>query len=240
MKGSERHRLKDNELANLAQSVTRAVESRQREVMAIAVAVIVVVAAIAGYVAWQSRVESRAAGALAAAAATLDTPAGPDDPQNPIQGPRFATEKERNEEALRRFKAVADEHPSTDAGRLARYREASLLLALERPAEALAAFRQVVDAAGSEVLGQMARLGLAEAHAQAGEYDQAIAAYQELAGSVSGPVPVEGVLMQLARAQKSAGRTEDAKQTLTRVVEEFSSSPYGPEAQRELELLNES
>lgn len=240
MKGSERHRLKDNDLATLAQSVAQAVESRSREVIVIAIGVAVVVAAILGYVAWQSQVESRASSAFAAAGATLDTPAGPDDPQNPQPGPRFATERERNEEALTRFKAVADDYPSTDAGRLARYRQGSLLLAVGRPAEAITAFRQVVDEAGGEVLGQMARLGLAEAHTQAGEYDQAITVYQELAGSVSGPVPVEGVLMQLARAQRSAGRHDDARQTFTRVVEEFSASPYRPEAQRELDLLNKS
>ncbi len=239
MKRSERHHLKDNELVSLAQNVQRAVEARSREVMLILAGVAVVVAAALGYIAWQSRLESRASGALAAAMATLDTPAGPQDPQNPTSGPRFATERERDEEAVARFKAVADDYPSTDAATLARYREGALLVALGRSAEAVTAFREVVDDGRGTVLGQMARLGLAEAHVQAGEYDQAISVYQELAASVQGPVPVEGVLMQLARAYRSAGRADDARQTFTRVVEEFSSSPYRSEAEQELTLLNQ-
>lgn len=239
MKGSERHHLKDNELANLALTVQRGLETRPREVVGVLIGVVVLMAAVMGYVSWQSRVEARAAGALSAAMATLDTPAGPQDEQNPTTGPRFATERERSEEALTQFKAVADQYGSTEPGRLARYREGSLLTALGRPAEAIAAYRQVVDGAGDELVGQMARLGLAEAHVQAKEYDQAISAYQELSASASGSMPVEGILMQLARAYRSAGRTDEARQTFTRVVDEFSASPYRGEAQRELDLLNQ-
>jgi len=240
MKASERHRLKDNDLATLAQNVQHTIETRKREVGGILIGVVVIVAIIIGYSAWQSRLESRASAALASAMATLDTPAGPQpDEQNPQPGPRFATERERDEEALAKFKAAADEFGSTDAGQLARYREGSLLLSLARPAEAVTAFQQVADA-NDEILGQMARLGLAEAHAQAGDYDQAIAVYQELSASATGPVPVEGVLMQLARAYRSAGRTEEARQTFTRVVDEFTASPYRPEAQRELQMLEQS
>ena len=43
--------------------------------------------------------------------------------------------------------------------------------------------------------------------------------------------------MQLARTYRSAGKIEEARQTFTRVVEEFPTSLYSAEARRELELL---
>ncbi len=238
MKGTERHRLKDNEFATLALRVQREVESRPREILYIVVAVVVIGVGALAYFGWTSGVENRAAGALAGATAVFDEPVGVVEGQP--APPRFATERARQEEVVTSFKAVADQYPSTDAGRLARYREASAVMALGRPADAVPLYQQVVDAAGTAPLGQMARLGLAEAHAQAGQHDEAIAEYEGLVASPSGAMPVEGVLMELARAYRGAGRADDARKTFSRVVEEFGSSAFQAEAQRELTLLGES
>jgi tetratricopeptide (TPR) repeat protein len=154
-------------------------------------------------------------------------------------GTTFSTERERREAALAKYKAAADEYPSTNAGRMARFRQADLHMALGQPKEAAAAYQQVVEAAGDGVLGQTARLGLAEAYAHAGDYERAISSYKEAAARTDGPVPVEGVLMQLARTYRSAGKTADAEQTFNRVVEEFPESPLSAEARRELDLLKE-
>jgi tetratricopeptide (TPR) repeat protein len=237
VKGAERHRLKDNELAALALRAQRSVEGRSKELLGVGIGAAVIVASVIGYFAWRSGVEDRASGALSTAMAVLEEPVGTASPQGPA--PRFATERERNEAALTRFKTVADDYSSTDAGILARYREGAALVALGRSAEAITAFQQVVDEAGSAPVGQMARLGLAEAHEQAGQHDEAISAYQEVVAGASGAIPVEGVLMQLARAYRSAGRPEDARQTFTRVVEEFGTSPFRGEAERELDLLDD-
>ena len=87
------------------------------------------------------------------------------------------------------------------------------------------------------VLADSARLGLATAQAGAGQYDEAIAGYRSLSERRDGAFPPEGVLMQLARTYRSAGKIEEARQTYTRVVEEFPNSLFSAEAQRELELL---
>ena len=83
----------------------------------------------------------------------------------------------------------------------------------------------------------MARLGEADARLLAKEYDQAIAVYKELGERKDGPLPADGVLMQLGRAYVAAGKTAEAKQTFTRVVDEFPDSPYSAEARRELDAL---
>lgn len=238
MKGTERHRLKNNELATLALRVQREVESRPREILYLVVAAAVIGVGVLGYFGWRAGVENRASGALAAATAVLDEPVGAAEGQAPA--PRFATERARREEVLSSFKAVADDYPSTSAGLLARYREAATVMALGRPADAVPIYQQVVDSAGTGPLEHVARLGLAEAHAQAGQHDEAIAEYEGLVANPTGAMPVEGVLMELARAYRGAGRVDDARKTFSRVVEEFGSSAFQAEAQRELTLLDES
>jgi TolA-binding protein len=187
---------------------------------------------VIAYLAWQSREERRAAALMTAAVVVEESPVGPPP------GSSFATERERQEAAVARFKAVADEFPSTDTGRLARYREGSILLLLGRPKEAAAAFQQVAEG-DAELLGQSAQLGLAEAYALSGEYDRAISTYEEAAKRTDGRLPVDGILMQLARAYRSAGKVSEAQQTFTRVVEEFPTSPLRVEAQQELDLLKQ-
>ena len=110
---------------------------------------------------------------LAEAIRVEEASIGPPPAGAPPGGQWFASEQERAEAAATKLKAVADQYPSTEAGKLARYQEASVYLILGRPKEAAAAFQQVIDL-DTGLLGQSARLGLAEAHAQAGEYDQAI------------------------------------------------------------------
>ena len=237
MKRTERHHLKENELAHLAAATQRLATDKQRPILAIAGGVGVLLIALLGYNAWRGSVESQAQTRLVDATVTAEARVGPPPAAGqPAGGPSFATERERHEAALTKFQQVADEYPSTDAGQMARYRAAAALMALGRPAEAATAYQRVIDDA-SGVLSDTARLGLATAQAGAGQYDAAIAGYQALSERRDGPFPPEGVLMQLARTYRSAGKIEEARQTFTRVVEEFPNSLFSSEARRELELL---
>jgi tetratricopeptide (TPR) repeat protein len=160
-------------------------------------------------------------------------------PESPA-GTNFATDQARVEAALAKYKEVADRYPSTDAGLFARYKEAAALVTLGRHGEAVAAYGQVTAAAGGRVIGEAARLGAAEAQARAGEFEQAIAAYQAVANRTDGPLPIEAVLMQLGRTYHRAGKAAEARETYDRIVQEFPASPITAEAQRELDLLNQT
>jgi tetratricopeptide (TPR) repeat protein len=244
MKGSERHHLKDNELVNLAVRIRRFVEEQQRALAAALLAILAVAGAALGYVWWQGRTEAQAEAAIAEAVGIEESPVvAPGDPGTTTESPgspNFATDQARVEAALAKYKAVADAYPSTDAGLFARYKEAAALVTLGRHAEAASAYGQVSAAAGSQVIGEAARLGAAEAQARAGEYDQAIAAYQAAANRTDGPLPVEAVLMQLGRTYHRAGKAAEARETYSRIVQEFPASPITAEAQRELDLLNQT
>ncbi len=235
MKRTERHHLKENELAHFAAVARQAVEARRGQLVAVVVVLLAVAGMLVGYGIWQTRLENRAGRLLAEAMAVEEIRVGPPaSPDKASGSPSFATDREKHEVALAKYKAVADQYGSTDSGLFARSREASLLMALGRPTEAAAAYQQVLDRSGS-VYGQMARLGLAEVQVSTGQYDLAIATYKSLADQAGGTLPVDGVLIQLGRAYLAAGRTTDAQQTFERIVKEFPLSPFSSEAQRQLD-----
>ena len=241
MKRSERQHLRENELEQFARQARELVEARRRETRLIVAAVVVVGAIAVGYFAWHEHVQSRAHDLLAQAVSIQDARVGPPPaPGQPATGPYFATERERAQASLTKFKTAADAYPSTDAGLYARYQEASTYLALDNPTQAAAAYQQVIDRGGSSIYGQMARLGRAEAQARAGQYDQAINAFKELAQHKDGPLPVDGILMQLGRTYLDAGKRADAQQTFNRLVQEYPESPFNTDAKRALDSLKKA
>jgi TolA-binding protein len=241
MKRTERHHLKENELDRLARQARETVGMRKRETTVAIAAIVIVGAAVLGYVAWRDRINSRAEAMLADALATTEIRVGaPVAPGTPGAGPSFPTERARSEAALAKFKAAADAYPDTDAGILARYRQAATEMALGNAAQAAMTYQQVVDRAGDRIYGQMARLGLAEAQARSGKYDEAINTFKELAQRKDGPLPIDGILMQLGLTYRDSGKKADAQQTFNRIVEEFPGSPFSMDARRELENLKKT
>jgi TolA-binding protein len=239
MKKAHRKHLKDNELASFASLTMDLYASRRKEVIGAAVALAVLVAAFAGYSLWRSRIQGNAAQLLSDALLVTETRVGPPaDPDSPNASASFATERARNQAALTKFKLAADSYPSTDAGMLARYLEASTRMSLGFPEQAGEAFQQVIDRAGANsVYGRMARLGLAEAQAQTGKYDQAIATFKGLADAPDSPMPKDAILMQLGRVYRDAGQIAEARQTFDRIVKEFPDSQFTADAQHEIDAL---
>ena len=86
-------------------------------------------------------------------------------------------------------------------------------------------------------LGQSARLGKADAQLRAGQHDAAIASFKELSERTDSAMPKEALLLELARAYKVAGKNEDAKKTLTQIVEQHGDSPAAAAAKQELEKI---
>ena len=238
MKRTERHHLKENELARLAMGTRQVFDTRGKPAIALALALLVAVVALLGYFAWQSRAETSANRLLAEAMVVEGTRVGPPAaPDTPSQGPSFATDREKREALLAKLVQVIEQYPSSEASLYARSRAAATLLALDRFPEAADMYRQVVDRAGDGLYGQMAQLGLAEAQARAGEYEPAITSFRELSQRTDSALPMDGVLMQLGRAYLGAGQRTEAEQTFTRLIAEFPNSPFSDEARRELETL---
>jgi TolA-binding protein len=242
MKRTERKHLKENELVHLVTAARDAVTGQSRHALGLALAIAIAGAAVLGYFGWRNRADAQANSALGEAMTIEEAPVGP-PPQSPAGSPppptalRFATDKEKYEAARTKFKTVADEHPSTEAGIFARYREGAALMMLGNPKEAVTAFEDAVTRGNGSIYGEMARLGLADALARNGEYDRAIETYKSFADRTDGPLPIDGILMQLGRTYRAAGKTAEAKETFSRIVDQFPGSPFSAEARRELDAL---
>lgn len=238
MKRTERHHLKENELAHLAVAARESLEQRGGQIGKIAIAVAVVLIAVIGVTLYQNRTASRAGQLLGEAMALQDARVGaPDAPGTPSTGPSFPNEREKTQAMLAKFKTVADQFPGTEEGTFARYREAGAQMALGNARDAAAAYEKVVTAGGEGIYGQMAKLGLAEAQARSGEFDKAIETFKALSANKDGALPVDGLLMQLGRLYREAGKATDAEQTFNRLVQEFPDSQFVSDARRELDAI---
>ena len=247
MKHSERRHLKDNELAIAIGQANDWRARHQKQVSTAIIAVVLVIAAVIGFLAWRNRVDSNARAMLAEAMvvheARVAAPTPPAEasgnasPAAPAQAPgTYPTERAKLEAALPKFLAAADAYPSSDPGQTARYHAAATLVGLGRYDEAITQYDRVIND-GTGLIAQMARLGKAEAQLRASQYDAAIASFKELSERTDVTVPKEAMLLELARAYRLAGKNDDARKTLTQIVEQHAESPFVSEAKTELEKI---
>ena len=246
MKTTERHRLKDNDLAIALARAQSWADRNSKTLLATIIVVLVVGAGVMAYATWQSSTETKARTMLAEAMVIEEArvmppapPAGttndPNAPGGQLPG-TYPTEQAKLEASLPKFQAAADAYPASDAGVTARYHLAKNLVMLGRFDEAIPHYDQVI-ANGDGLIAKTARLGKAEAQLRAGRYDPAIATLKDFVDSKDPALPAEALLMELARAYKLAGKTEDARKTFSLVVEQHANTPFADEAKQEIEKL---
>jgi tetratricopeptide (TPR) repeat protein len=246
MKTTERHHLKDNELALALGQAQSWASSNSRTLLTIVGAVVAVGVGVLGYMAWRNSTDNQARVMLAEAMVIEEArvmppapPAGTTNDPNAIGGQQpgtYPTEQAKLEAALPKFQAAADAYPSSDAGLTARYHAGKALVSLGRFDDAVKQYDQVI-AGGNPLLVRAARLGKGEAQLRAAQYDPAIATFKQIVDQKDAALPAEAVLMELARAYKLAGKTADARTTLQQIVDQHGESPYAAEARTELERL---
>ena len=253
MRRSERRHLKENALAVAVAGLGQRIQSSSQALGMFAVLVLIGGLGAGGYVWWTERGESRAGILLSDALIVADAAVIP-PPPSPIssgassddsQAPEFsqptgsyASMDEKMSAALPKLLEAADAYPASQAGIVARYRAAAALAELGRDAEAADHYQRVVELDEFGVYGPMAILGLAVAQLSQGAYEEAISLLEQSSISdTESNVPIDGVLMQLGRAYQLAGRLMDARATYQRVMEEFPTSLYFPNAERELQTL---
>lgn len=234
MKGSERHRLKENELTHALTDARERLEQNRSTVSLVAGLLVVVLVIGGGYWAWKTRSENRAQMLLGDAIVIVQSPIQEAKPGAKPQAGGYPTIQARAEAGLVKFTEVFTSYPSTDAGIAARYYAAGALAMLGRHADAATRYQEVVDRAGTNSFyGRVAQLGVVEANTQAKQYDRAISAAQALVNNTADEtMPRDALLMELGRVQAAAGKKAEAKQTLDKVIADFPESPYIDEAKK--------
>jgi len=234
MKGSERHRLKENELTHVLGDMTARVQENRSTLALVGGLVLLVLVVGGGYWAWTTRSENRAQMLFGDAMVIVQAPIQEATPGAKPEAGGYPTVQARAEAALAKFTEVFNAYPSTDAGIAARYYAAGALAMLGRHAEAATRYQEVVDRAGANSFyGRMGQLGVVEANTQAKQYDRAITAAQALVDNTADDtMPRDALLMELGRVQAAAGKKAEAKQTLDKVIADFPESPYIDEAKK--------
>jgi tetratricopeptide (TPR) repeat protein len=242
MKRTERHHLKENELAETLRAAGEMLGERKELIVRIFVALLVVGLIAGGINVWRSGDDTQADRLLAEAMVTFNAPVVPATPASTQPGEvpaaatlgatgSYSTEAAKLNAALPKLKSVADAYPDTPAGLTASYHYASSLAALGKPAEAITVYDDVVRRAGAASLyGRMARMGKADAQRLAGQFDAAIATWSELAASTDQELPKDAILMELGKTYQAGGKTEEARRTFTQLVDEHPTSPYVADA----------
>ena len=246
MKRSERHRLKENEVALSVARAREQFEEHKRSILTVVVVVVVVIAAVGGFL-WRRHYVDTQSRAMLIEAMTVEqaqvvpppAPPAPGQPATAANTPpppgSYPSEEAKLAAALPKFMAAADAYPSSPAGIAARYHAAACMVALGRTKDAIEQYKQVIDRAAGGIYGDMGRLGLAEAEMQAHQYDAAISEYRDL--STKTELPTDAILMQMGRAYVAAGRKAQAQQTFQRILDEFPQSQYAQTAKRELDAV---
>jgi tetratricopeptide (TPR) repeat protein len=243
MKTTERHELKHNELTDALTTTYASLEQNRKNITIGLGVVLAVLAVWGGYAFYTSQRDAKAGALLAEALVVTEAqvvpPVAPAAGQPaPTAAPNtYPTEQAKLEAALPKLLAAADAYPGTAAGIAARYQAAGALASLGKATEARQRFQEVVDRDARGLHGRMARLAVAELDVKAKQYDAAIKTLQELSLDARGDLPVDAVLVQLAQAYAQAGKKAEAQQALQRVTTEFATSPYAPDAKRQLEAL---
>ena len=255
MRRSERHHLKENALAVAIARFQHRMESSGTGLAIAGGVALAVLVLFGGYSWWSVRAESTAGALLAEALVVADAPVVP--PPAPTVPPdggadaavteelpfaqppgSYPTTEAKMSASLPLLLEAADAYPDRMSGVTARYRAAAALAALGRHDEAAEQYRGVIDRDETGVYGRMATLGLASVQMSLGSYEAAIALLEPSSGSeADATLPVDGVLMQLGRAYQLAGRSDEARAAFQRIMDEFPTSLYFTNAQRELQVL---
>ena len=255
MRRSERQHLKENAFAVAVAGLSQRVQDSRHALGIIATLMVVGGLGLSGYVWWSERGESRAGVLLSEAlvvadAAVVPPPSSPaaseSDSRDSLGTAEFtqpagsySSLDEKLSAALPKLLEAADAYPNSQPGIAARYRAAAALAELGRDAEAADQYQRVVELDEVGVYGRMAVLGLAAAQLSQGAYEDAISLLEQSSVTdTESNVPIDGVLMQLGRAYQLAGRLGDARAAYQRVMEEFPTSLYFPNAERELQTLD--
>ena len=156
MKRTERHHLKENELAQTLTAASEVLAARKSLIVGIALTLLVVAGIVGGINVWRSGADAQADRMLADALVAFNAPVIPatTTASQPGEVPAaatlgatgsFATEAAKLNAALPKLKAAADAYPDTAAGITARYHYASSLASLGRHDEAIKAFDDVMS-----------------------------------------------------------------------------------------------
>ncbi len=230
-----RKELKKDEIRETLAHGAEVALSHQRLMWIIGGAALGVVLAVMGWRFYSDRQTGKASAALEDAMKVFDarirTPAEPAQPGEIT----YAEEKNKYEDATKKFAAVASRYPRTRPGQIARYYAALSQEHLGRYDEAQKWLREVERSRDDE-LAALARFQLAQVDEKTGKPEEAVKLYQQLIAKPATLVPKPLALLALADHYRNSNPQEAAK-LYNQIKTEFPDSALAEEAGKRLEEL---
>ena len=155
--------------------------------------------------------------------------------------PRFKTEKERLEAAIKAADAFVADFGRDGLGRKALLGKAGRLLALGQPAEAATLYETLAAGETEPSLRSIEQEGAAAASEAAGRFDDALRAYTTLADSSQrgGTFYLDRALFAKARILEQQGKGKDAEQVLREILTKVPKTPLRQQIDDRLAVLGE-
>ncbi len=162
-------------------------------------------------------------------AEVVATGANPGDPVRPT----FASESARRARAKELFAELDERYGSTATGRVAKLYLAQIAIVENDTEKAKQLWRAFLDAEPSGALAATARVNLYKLDREQGRGAELIGELQKMIEQADKPLPADVILYQLALTYQALGKSDDAKASWRRIVDEYPQSPYVADAQRE-------
>ena len=150
---------------------------------------------------------------------------------------QFQFDQERRVEALGHFRTIAEDHPNTDLGLLARYYMALIKQEMGQTEQAEGDLTVVMENSSQPHIKNMARLLLVRLAESNDDRQRATALLEAILLEASGFFPKDTILLQLAQNHEAAGNVQEAVVYYQRLTTEYPTSVYLQEAQIHLQQL---
>lgn len=231
-----RKELKQDKIRESIEHGAEAVYSHSRFTVVVVLAIIVIAGAYGSWSIYSERKSAEASAGLDAAmkvySARIRAATEPVEPGEVT----YPEEAARSQDAWQKFSSVADKHPSTNAGKLARYYSALCLEDLERHNQALEELKKI-SAGSDKELAAMSQYQTAVIYARTGRAEEAAKLYRAVADRNSVFVPKPLALLELASALRQTNPKEAAT-VYEQIKKDYPNTPVAEEAERGLDLLS--
>lgn len=234
MDSAHREDLKRNELEEALGKGIHYAEDHKRMILYGVGAVVGVALVAAGVFYWLGSRKDGANELLAKAlradgGAVVTTGANPGDPVKPT----FASEEARRARSKELFGELDAKYGGTATGRVGKLYLAQIAVAENDKERAKQLWKAFLDAEPAGALAAAARVNLYKLDREQGRGAELAEALKKMLEQDDKPLPSDVILYQLALTYDALGKTDDARATWRRIVDEYPQSPYIADAQRE-------
>ncbi len=240
MRAETRHQLKQDAFSRVTIGAAEktahwSVEHRKNLTIA-AVAVIVILAGVAGGWYYLSAQDEKASFDFTQATRTLEAQLRPSGAPAQPDVPSFTSAQERAEAARKQFQSIIDKYPHTRTADMARYFLGVTSVSMGDNAAAENYFKAVASNSGKE-LASVAKLALAALYNNTGRSKDAVTLYQELINHPTTSVSKVTAELQLAELYQNNNQPLDAKRLYEQIKKDNPSTEAGQLATQKLAEL---